>query len=88
MGKFALFNGKIYVEKGVFAQALWGEDGIIRGVGRNEDVPAEYHAYDVIDCEGRTVIPGLNDSHLHLVKILLLNILERIFLQKCWQMRV
>ena len=69
MSKLALFNGKIYVEKGVYAQALWAEDGIIVGVGRNEDVPAEFHAYEVIDCQGRTVIPGLNDSHLHLVKI-------------------
>ena len=44
MGKLALFNGKIYVEKGVFAEALWAEDGVIVCVGRNEDVPAEYHA--------------------------------------------
>ena len=69
MSKLALFNGKIYVEKGVFAQALWAEDGVIVGVGRNEDVPAEYHAYEVIDCGGKTVIPGLNDSHLHLIQI-------------------
>ena len=69
MRKLALFNGKIYVEKGVYAQALWAEDGVIVGVGRNEDVPAEYHAYEVIDCGGKTVIPGLNDSHLHLIQI-------------------
>ena len=69
MGKLALFNGKIYVEKGVYAQALWAEDGVIVGVGKNEDVPAEYHAYQVIDCGGKTVIPGLNDSHMHLIKI-------------------
>lgn len=69
MSKLALFNGKIYVEKGVFAQALWAENGVIVGVGRNEDVPAEYHAYEVIDCGGKTVIPGLNDSHLHLIQI-------------------
>ena len=49
MSKLALFNGKIYVEKGVFAQALWAEDGVIVGVGRNEDVPAEFHAFEVID---------------------------------------
>ena len=69
MSKLALFNGKIYVEKGVYAQALWAEDGVIVGVGKNEDVPAEYHAYQVIDCGGKTVIPGLNDSHLHLIQI-------------------
>lgn len=67
MNKLALINGKIYVEKGVFAQALWAEDGIIRGVGKNEDVPAGYSAYEVIDCGGRTVVPGFNDSHMHLL---------------------
>lgn len=69
MSKIALMNGKIYVEKGVFAQALWAEAGKICGTGRNEDIPAEFLAGEIIDCEGRTVIPGLNDSHLHLIKV-------------------
>lgn len=67
MDRLALINGKIYVEKGVFAQALWAEDGIIRGVGKNEDVPTEYHIGTVIDCGGKTVVPGFNDSHMHLL---------------------
>ena len=67
MDRLALINGKIYVEKGVFAQALWAEDGIIRGVGKNEDVPTEYHIGTVIDCGGKTVVPGFSDSHMHLL---------------------
>ena len=67
MGRLALTNGKIYVEKGVFAQALWTEDGVIRGVGKNEDVPTEYRVDEVIDCGGKTVVPGFNDSHMHLL---------------------
>ena len=66
MGKLALYNGKIYVEKGVFAQALWAEDGVIRGIGNNEEIPAEYHD-TAIDCSGKTVVPGFNDSHMHLL---------------------
>ena len=69
MNKLTVFNGKIYVEKGVYAQALWSEDGIICGVGSNEDIPAEFRSGEMIDCQGRTVIPGLNDSHMHLIKI-------------------
>ena len=62
-------NGKIYVEKGVYAQAVLVEDGWIRAVGTEEEVLAAADSGfdgEMIDCEGRTVIPGLNDSHLHL----------------------
>ena len=63
-------NGKIYVEKGVYAQAVLVEDGWIQAVGTEEEVlAAAGSGFDgeMIDCEGRTVIPGLNDSHLHLM---------------------
>ena len=69
MSKLTVFNGKIYVEKGVYVQALWSENGVICGVGSNEDIPAEFLSGEMIDCQGRTVIPGLNDSHMHLIKI-------------------
>ena len=64
MGKLALFNGKIYVEKGVYAQALWAEDGVIVGVGKNEDVPAEFHAYEVIDCQGNDLYKQGREAYL------------------------
>lgn len=51
----------------MFVQALWAEDGIIRGIGKNEDILAEYHAGTVIDCGEKTVVPGFNDSHMHLL---------------------
>ena len=74
--KTVLFNGKVYVEKGVYAQAVLIEDGIISAVGTDEEIIAIAGAIDdmdasggfeKIDCEGRTVIPGLNDSHMHLL---------------------
>ena len=66
--KTALVNGKIYVERGVFQSAAAMENGIITAVGTDEEILA--HAGKdarIIDCEGRTVIPGLNDSHMHLL---------------------
>ena len=68
MGKLVLVNGKIYVERGVFSQAVYMEEGEIRSVGRNEEVLAAAGAdAQVIDLEGRTVIPGINDSHMHML---------------------
>ncbi len=69
MGKLLLKNGKIYMEKGVFAQAILCEQGRITAVGTNDEVLALAGDADVIDCGGKTVIPGLNDSHLHLIQI-------------------
>ncbi|NCB03936.1 MAG: amidohydrolase [Clostridia bacterium] len=65
--KTVLQNGKLYVKRGVFAQAALVEDGVIRRVGTNEEVLAAAGAdAEHIDLEGKTVIPGLNDCHLHL----------------------
>ena len=69
MSRLALKNGKIYVERGVFAQAVLMENGRVTAVGSNEDIAALAGDARVIDCGGRTVIPGLNDSHLHLIQI-------------------
>ena len=69
MRKFALINGKIYVERGVFAQALYAEDGVIRAVGSNEDILALCAGAQPWDCGGKTVIPGFNDSHQHLLMV-------------------
>lgn len=68
--KTILHNGKIYVDRGHFEEALAIEDGIITMVGSNEDVLKEKgDLFEKIDCEGKTVIPGLNDSHMHLIML-------------------
>lgn len=69
MGKLVLKNGKIYVEQGVFAQAILTEDGTITAVGSNEEIAALCGDAQIIDCGGRTVVPGFNDSHIHLMLI-------------------
>ena len=52
-----------------FVEAIAIRDGLVHAVGSNEDV-LKFHddATRVLDLEGRTVIPGLNDSHLHAVR--------------------
>ena len=70
MKQTVLYNGKVYQERGRFAQALLIEDGVIRMVGGNEEVLALAGPDCArIDCEGRTVLPGLNDSHMHLMLV-------------------
>lgn len=60
-----LKNGKIYIKKGKFAQALYIKNGIIELVASNDDM-LKISADNIIDLQGKTVLPGLNDSHMHL----------------------
>lgn len=62
-------NAKIYVERDCFAQALLvGENGRIEAVGSEEDVREKAPAgCEVFDAQGRTIVPGFNDSHQHLM---------------------
>lgn len=69
MAKTVFYNAKVYVEKGVFAEAVMQEDGWIKMVGTNEEVLAAAEGAEKIDCEGRTLIPGLNDSHMHILQL-------------------
>ena len=65
-----LFNGKIItgnIEQ-PSAEALAVSSGMIALVGDNEQVKAAGNSNtDLIDLEGRVVLPGFNDSHLHLL---------------------
>ena len=62
-----LINGNIYTmrEEGERAEAVGIRDGRIVFVGNLND-SADYTAVKTIDLRGKTVIPGLGDSHLHL----------------------
>ena len=67
MSKTLFYNAKVYVERDTFAQAVYQEDGWIKAVGTNEEVSA-LAADDAerVDCGGRTLVPGFNDSHMHM----------------------
>src|SRR5258708_40036256 len=56
-------------ERRSFAQAAAVRDGKFVAVGSDQDVfKLRGDRTQVIDVRGRTVIPGLNDSHLHLIR--------------------
>lgn len=63
--KTILKNGKIFVEKSNFVQAILIENAYIKKTGSDLDLLKE-EADKIIDLKGKTVLPGLNDSHLHL----------------------
>lgn len=48
------------------ADTLLVEDGIIKGIGKENDLD-EGGADRTVDCAGTTVIPGLMDSHCHVI---------------------
>lgn len=66
--KSIYFNGKIYINRDNFASAMLVEDGIVKKVGTFEEVNENLDNENKImeDLNGKTVIPGINDSHCHL----------------------
>jgi predicted amidohydrolase YtcJ len=63
-----LKNGKIYIEKNTFKEAILIENGIVKEIGTNEEI-LKNPCHNIIDLQGKTVLPGLNDSHLHLYQV-------------------
>ncbi|MFB8831078.1 amidohydrolase [Azotobacter sp. CWF10] len=66
-----LFNGRIHTvdHDNPSATAVAVKDGRFLAVGSDTEVMAlRGAATQVIDLQRRTVIPGLNDSHLHLIR--------------------
>src|SRR6202453_3658509 len=71
MGALKIFhNGKIATNsKPYFVEAVAIEDGKISEVGRNSEVlRLKRPDTETVDLRGQTVIPGLNDSHLHIIR--------------------
>ena len=67
-----IFNGTIHtLDNGApSAEAVAVSNGKILAVGSREDVEATTHANTRrLDLEGRTLIPGFNDAHIHLWKV-------------------
>ena len=60
-------NGNIYTmeREGSRVEALGIKDGLIVFTGSNKEA-ALYESEQVIDLQGKTVIPGMADSHLHM----------------------
>lgn len=58
-------NGKIFTsdDSRLYADAMAVCDGRIAWIGREEE--QDFKEEDVVDLKGRTVLPGLIDSHMH-----------------------
>ncbi|WP_343697855.1 amidohydrolase [Flavobacterium sp.] len=67
-----IYNGKIATmqKQGEFVQAIAIKDGIILDTGSEKNILASYKSSEtkLIDAKGKTVIPGLNDSHMHVIR--------------------
>jgi len=71
MRKTIFINGNIYtLKKKNRVQALAVENGVIAGMGSNTDIsPLSRRGYIIINLKGRCVIPGMIDSHLHMLSL-------------------
>ncbi len=79
--RWLLYNGKIQRRKGDFVQALLVEGDRIQGVGTNQEMLALVQKLERLekeggrvpeslqkqDLQGRLVLPGFHDSHMHLM---------------------
>lgn len=66
------YNGKIYSgDSSNPASAIWVDEGIVKGIGKKED----FNLTNIrkTDLQGKIVLPGFNDAHIHLWKVGQLN---------------
>ncbi|MEG1411459.1 MAG: amidohydrolase family protein, partial [Terrisporobacter sp.] len=70
MKKTIYFNGKVITvnDKSEVAEAILVEGGNIAKVGTNEEILAfKSDDTELVDLEGKTMMPGLIDPHGHVV---------------------
>jgi predicted amidohydrolase YtcJ len=62
-----VINADIYTVNPTFdkAGAMAVREGKILAVGSTEEISNQYEGVEVVDAEGKTVIPGLIDAHCH-----------------------
>ncbi|WP_150451591.1 amidohydrolase [Arenibacter lacus] len=60
-------NANIYTVDDSFskASAFAVKDGRFIGVGSTETIKRQYTANEIVDAEGKTIVPGLIDAHCH-----------------------
>jgi len=66
MAQLVIHNAKVYLERGSFAQAVLIHDDRIAATGTNEEIISKAHDAEKIDASGGLLLPGFNDSHMHL----------------------
>lgn len=67
--KTLFYNAKIYIEKGHFEEAVLVNRDKIESIGSSKDLMNIVDdTCTLYDCKGLTMIPGLNDSHMHFMQ--------------------
>jgi len=66
MPQLVIHNAKVYLERGSFTQAVLVRDDKIAAAGTNEEIISKAPDAEKIDAKGCLLLPGFNDSHLHL----------------------
>ena len=67
MTELVIHNAKVYLERERFAEAVLVRGGRISAVGSNKEIlPMASLETEKIDAQGKLLLPGFNDSHLHL----------------------
>ena len=75
MKKTIYFNGDILtMEKETYVEAVCVEDKIIKKIGTKEEIlRLKDEETELIDLEGKTLIPSFIDSHSHFLVMLIQN---------------
>ena len=61
------YNAQVYTPEG-WAEAMAVADGVILAVGTNEEMAQQADAATRrMDMQGRTLLPGLHDAHVHVL---------------------
>ncbi|MCH1551236.1 MAG: amidohydrolase [Pseudomonadales bacterium] len=60
------------------AQALWVQDGKIAWVGAMDALPPEALDEETVDCQGKFVMPGFIDPHMHLAPLAMMHQFENL----------
>ncbi|ABY45632.1 amidohydrolase [Bacillus mycoides] len=63
------YGGTIYTmrEENEKVEAIYVENGVIVHIGNKEELESRYSEVKLCDLKGKTMIPGLVDSHMHLI---------------------
>lgn len=68
-----IHNAIIYTMESVLPKAdsmVINHLGIIEAIGTEEEMRNQFHSFsEEIDFQGKTIVPGLNDAHIHVWKI-------------------
>jgi len=67
--KRAFVNGKFFLGGDDFARGVLVENEVFTHIGDDEHILAVCGDCEVVDLGGRVVLPGFNDSHMHLFNV-------------------